>query len=151
MNNYSYIMEVTQSSRSSNGTSRLVPDARHHAGSHVVEVVAVEGPMAGVVGGEGDGDAAADRHENRVAHRAAEGEIIDGDHLERVAVEMDRVRHVRAVHEPDLDALPRPYRERRILAEATPVEAPGEAHHAARQLQDVAAHRPGRRTREGII
>ena len=66
------------------------------------------------------------------------GEIIDGDHLERVAVEMDRVRHVRAVHEPDLDALPRPHRERRILAEAAPVEATAPVEVAAVEAAPIA-------------
>src|SRR5882672_1083943 len=40
----------------------------HHARHHVVEIVAVKRPAAGIVGVKGDGDAAHWRHQDGIAH-----------------------------------------------------------------------------------
>ena len=47
-----------------------VAERRHHAGRHVVEVVAVERPLSGIVGIDSDGDRSHRRHQHGVAHRA---------------------------------------------------------------------------------
>src|SRR5882724_9976767 len=44
----------------------------HHARHHVVEIVAVKRPAAGIVGVKGDGDAAHWRHQDGIAHGTCE-------------------------------------------------------------------------------
>jgi hypothetical protein len=51
---------------------RGVANLGHHACHHVVQVVAVKRPTAGIVGVEGDGNAAHRRHQDGVAHGTCE-------------------------------------------------------------------------------
>jgi len=83
----------------------LISDERHHAGRHVVQVVAVEWPASGIVRVEGNGHASHRREENSVAQRTAERLAVNADHLECVAVQMHRVSHHRHVRQCELNAL----------------------------------------------
>src|SRR2546422_6064649 len=51
---------------------RGVAKLGHHARHHVVEIVAVKRPAAGIVGVKGDGDAAHWRHQDGIAHGTCE-------------------------------------------------------------------------------
>src|SRR6266850_3932880 len=83
----------------------LISEFRHHAGYHVVEIVTVQSPSSRIVGVESKPDAAHRHHQNSVAHGALDRSPINCDHLEYVAVQMDRMRHHGAVEQIDLDAL----------------------------------------------
>src|SRR6266481_4491845 len=80
---------------------RGVANLGHHARHHVVEIVAVKRPAAGVVGVEGDGDATHRRHKDGISHGTCELGTVYRHHLEGVAVEMHRMRHHRVVHHFD--------------------------------------------------
>src|SRR5207253_8287009 len=82
-----------------------VANLGHHARHHVVEIVAVKRPAAGIVGVKGDGDAAHRWHQDGIAHGAYERRAVEGDYLEGVAMEVHRMRHHRAVHHLNRHAL----------------------------------------------
>src|SRR3546814_9710804 len=83
---------------------------------HVIEQVAVEGPVALLVGGKVEGSAASWLHDHRmllwlpVRRRAV-------DQFEEMAVQMDRVRHHRIVDEFHTDTF--------VIGEANGVVANG--------------------------
>ncbi len=51
---------------------RGVANLGHHARHHVIEIVAVKCPAAGIVGVKGDGDAAHRRHQDGISHGTCE-------------------------------------------------------------------------------
>ena len=53
----------------------------------------MEGPAAGIVRIEGDGNSPERRHQDRVADRTREALLIEPDHLKAVAMQMHRMRH----------------------------------------------------------
>src|SRR4051794_8961315 len=69
----------------------------HHARHHVVEIVAVKRPAAGIVGIKGDGDAAHRWHQDGISHCTCEWGTVYSDHLESVAMKVHGVRHHRVV------------------------------------------------------
>jgi hypothetical protein len=72
---------------------------------HMVEVMAVKRPAAGVVSVKRDGDCAHRRHKDGIAYGSYERRTVDGNYLEGMAIEMHRVRHHRVVHHLDGHAL----------------------------------------------
>src|SRR5258708_11598822 len=84
---------------------RGVANLGHHAPHHVVEIVAVKRPAAGIVGVEGDGDAAHRWHQNGISHGTCERGTVYRDNLESVAMKVHRMRHHRMVHQLDRHAL----------------------------------------------
>src|ERR1700682_3646275 len=80
----------------------LISELRHHAGDHVVEIVTVQRPSSRIVGVESNPDAAHRHHQNGVAYGPLDRSTINCDHLEHVAVQMDRMRHHGAVDQIDL-------------------------------------------------
>ena len=98
-----------------------IAQARHHAGGHVVEVVAVQRPIAGIVGVEGDRHAVHRRDEHGVTHGACNPPPPQSHDLEVMAVQMHRVRHHGAVEEGQLDPRARGDLERCALG--TPAAA----------------------------
>src|SRR5258705_6084005 len=71
---------------------RVVANLGHHARHHVVEIVAVKRPAAGIVGVKGDGDAAHRWHQDGIAHGTCERGTVYRDHLKSVAMKVHRVR-----------------------------------------------------------
>ena len=65
-------------------------------------------PAAGVVGVEGDKDAAHRGHQDSVADRAADRGAVDAEDLEGMAMQMDGMRHHRLIDHIDGDALALP-------------------------------------------
>jgi hypothetical protein len=72
-------------------SNTVIPDLRQHAGLHVVEIVAVECPSTRIVGVESDPHPCGVGHDQHgIAHGTMERPAVDRDHLERVAVQVDR-------------------------------------------------------------
>src|SRR3982075_3263969 len=72
---------------------RGVANLGHHARHHVIEVVAVKRPAAGIVVVKGDGDAAHRGHQDCIAYGTCERGTVYRDHLKSVAMKVHRVRH----------------------------------------------------------
>jgi hypothetical protein len=70
-----------------------VANLGHHARHLVIEIVAVKCPAAGIVGVEGDGDAARWGYQDGIAQGTCEWGTVYRDHLESVAMKVHRVRH----------------------------------------------------------
>src|SRR6266404_1789351 len=80
------------------GSAAHAPLAAPRAARIVAEnmpnlVVAVERPSSRVVGVERDSDTTHRHDQNGVANRALDRPAIDRDHLERMAMQMHRMRH----------------------------------------------------------
>src|SRR5712672_842441 len=84
-----------------------VANLGHHARHHVVEIVTVKRPAAGIVGIKGNGNTAHWWHQDGIAHGTCEWDTVYRDHLESVTMKMHRVRHHRMVQHLDCDALAR--------------------------------------------
>jgi hypothetical protein len=110
---------------------RGVANLGHHARHHVVEIVAVKRPAAGVVGVEGDGDAAHRRHQDGISHGTCELGTVYRHHLEGVAVEMHRMRHHRVVHHFDRHALTLGDHQRGYVGPVFAIQRPGIRRHGA--------------------
>src|SRR3546814_5345628 len=79
---------------------------------HVVEHVAVERPVTDRVGGDVEGDLAARQHVHRVLARCIFA--MAGHQLEKMAVQVDRMRHHRVVDERHPHPLVLQERDRRL-------------------------------------
>src|SRR6267142_6269374 len=104
---------------------RGVANLGHHACHHVVQVVAVKRPTAGIVCVEGDGDAAHRRHQDGISHGTCEWDTIYRDHLESVTMKMHRMRHHRVVHHLDRHALAGVDHERGYVGPVFAIQRPG--------------------------
>src|SRR6266480_3770385 len=104
---------------------RRVANLGQHAHHHVVEIVAVKRPTAGVVGVEGDGDAAHRWHQDGITHGTCEWSTVYCDYLESVAMEVHRMRHHRAVQHLDCHALARGDHQRGYLRPVFAIQRPG--------------------------
>jgi len=91
----------------------------------------VECPTAGIVGIEGDPHPCPRHDQHGIAHGTLERPAVDRDHLERVAVQVDRMRHHRLVDQLKLHALSLLYPERRDVRPHLSVHRPGIGLHAA--------------------
>ena len=69
----------------------------HHTRHHVVEIVAVKRPAAGIGCVKGDGDAAHRWHQDGIPYGTREWRTVYRDHLESVAMKVHRVGHHRVV------------------------------------------------------
>ena len=72
---------------------RWYTDGAHHAGVHVIEMMAVERPVAGIVGIKRDGHRV-DGGTRTVSRIAPERHVVDRHHLEMMSVQMHGMRHV---------------------------------------------------------
>src|SRR5258706_992593 len=108
---------------------RGVANLGHHARPHVVEIVAVKRPAAGIVGIKGDGDAAHRGHQDSIAYSTCERGAIYRDDLESVAMEVHRMRHHRMVHHLNRYALARGDHQCGYIGPAFAVQRPGTRHH----------------------
>ncbi|MNT57461.1 hypothetical protein D3C72_1948300 [compost metagenome] len=110
---------------------------------HVHQQMAVEGPVAGRVGGQVERHLRPRRHIDRMLQRLMS--IVAVDQLEEVAVQVDRVGHHGVVDQGDADPLVQLEADRLDqLRELAPVKAPHEAFHVSGQVD---FHRTRRRTR----
>src|SRR5262249_107325 len=85
--------------------SSLIGQRGHHACRHVVKMMTVKGPPAGVGGVERNCYRAHRCHEHGVAHGACEASVVDRNYLKMMTVKMHRVGHHRLVAHQDLDPL----------------------------------------------
>jgi hypothetical protein len=108
-----------------------VADLGHHARHHVVEIVAVKRPAAGIVGVQGDGDAVHWRHQDGISHCTCERGSAYRDPLESVAMKMYRVRHLRVVQQLDCHALARGDHQRGYVRLVFAVQRPSIRRHGA--------------------
>src|SRR5947209_18749895 len=106
-----------------------VANLGHHARHHVVEIVAVKRPAAGIVGVEGDGDAAHRWHQDGISHRTCEWGTVYRDYLESMAMKVHRVRHHRLIHHLDCHALARGDHQRGHVGPVFAVHRPGIWRH----------------------
>lgn len=79
----------------------------HHAGLLVFEDVAMEHPVARIVGHEGDAGAPARYQHHRVRATLRQVQPLDIEHLEGVAMQMDRVGAIRGVDQVEYIGLAR--------------------------------------------
>src|SRR3984893_3592651 len=81
-----------------------VAKSREHAGVLVVQKMAVQRPPAWIVGIECDSHGRLRRDQHRVAHRAGKATFTNSHNLKKVAMQMDRVRHLGPVDQKAPDA-----------------------------------------------
>ena len=104
----------------------------------MIEQVAVQRPIAWIVGVEGHGHAAIRGDQDGVAHRAGEAIAVDVDHLKLVPVQMHRMGHRRLVDEHELDPLAlRDGQGRNVLVPDDIVDRPYVSSHFAGQVERV--------------
>src|ERR1700731_1340725 len=83
------------------GGNSLIPELHHHAGHHMVEVMAVERPSSRIIGVESDPGTAHRRNQNSVANGPLDRPAVDRDHLKRMPVQMHWMHHHRAIDQID--------------------------------------------------
>jgi hypothetical protein len=90
----------------------------------MIQAVAVECPPAWIISIEGDRHTPVRGDEYRIAHRTREPLVVDRHDLERVPVQVHRMRHRRPVDHDDFDTLALADRERRVLPVRNAVQRP---------------------------
>src|SRR5882672_9508852 len=116
---------------------RGVANLGHHTRHHVVEIVAVKRPTAGVVGVEGDGDATHRRHQDGISHGTCELGTVYRDHLESVTMKVHRVRHHRVVQHLDCHTLARGDHQRVYVGPVFAIHRPGIRRHATGEYHSM--------------
>jgi len=116
-----------------NGVSADVAQFRHHPRGEMRHVMAMEHPLPGIYGVEGDRDPSHRRDVNGIPDGSRIALRPKADHLEDVAVQVHRVRHHGSILHRQLDPLTLPRLEDAVPTPRPIVDRPGIGRHAAVQ------------------